>query len=349
MIPVPETAALSGRLMLRSGELIEALVLRNHGDGKVTVQLKNMPVTAETSVSLNAGERIMLRVEQALPNVILRMAGGMEIQKMGNLLRQHRSCISALAELFSGAKEVLNPELIEKHAGRDALKNVLALLKVLDGAVFSTATAKNPLFVKDMMQLLGLLFERNLLKGPDKQDSTETAKELLLKLASAVRESGAQSLQGVLTFLERGLKSVEAQQIAALLGQELDHSLILQAACQFSGGIRMQDIFIDQDEEGPDGQKRFHATLLLSMDALGEVIADALISGNRLDCALYCETPEACDFLTAMAPELKDGLGAVGYGEPAVRCLLERNMREAKSDRLAEKKLFTLHAVDIQT
>lgn len=349
VIPVPETAARSGLLMLHSGELIEALVLRNHGDGKVTVQLKNMPVTAETRVSLNAGERIMLRVERALPNVILRMAGGMEIQKMGDLLKLHRSYTGALAELFSGAKEMLNPELIETHVGRDAVKNVLALLKALDGAVFSTETAKNPLFVKDMMQWLGLLFERDLLKGQDKQDNTETAKELLLKLASTIRESGTQSLQAVLTFLERGLKSVEAQQIAAVLGQELDHSLILQAACQFPLGIRMQDIFIDQDEEGPDGQKRFHAILLLSMDALGEVIADASISGNRLDCTLYCETPEACDFLTAMLQELKDGLGAAGYGEPAVRCLLERNMREAKGNRLAEKKLFTLHAVDIQT
>jgi hypothetical protein len=337
-------------LLFRSGELIEALVLRNEGNGKVVVQLKNMPVTAETRISLNAGERILLRVEQTLPNVILRMSGGMEIQKISDLLRLHRSHTGALAELLSGAKEMLNPALIETHAGREAMKSVMALLKTLDSAVFSLTTAENPLFVKDMMNCLGLLYERNLHKGQDKQSQTETVKELLVKLISAIRNRSApQQLQATLSFLERGLKSVEAQQIAAVLGQDLDHSLILRVACQFPLDIRMQDIFIDQDDENPDGQKRFHATLLLSMDTLGEIIADASVSGNRLDCALYCETSEACDFLTVMLPELKEGLGAAGYREPTIRCLLERNMRNAKGDRLAEKKLFTLHAVDIQT
>jgi hypothetical protein len=350
VIPVPEMTAPAGRSFLRSGELFEALVLRNHSDGKVTVQIKNTSITAETRVALNAGEKITLRVEQMSPNIILRMAGETEIQKMGTLLRLHRSHSGALAELFSGAKDILDPALIEAHAGQAAAKTAMALLKGLEAAVFSMKTAENPLFVKDMMLWVGLLLERNLLKGQEKQDRMATIKELLVKLASAIRESdSADRLYSILAFLEDGVKAVEAQQIALVLGQELDQSLVLQAACQFPMGIRMQDIFIEQDAEGPDGQKRFHAILLLSMDALGEVIADASACGNRLDCVLYGETPEACDFLTAMLPELWDRLRAAVYTEPSVRCLLERNMKEAKSDRLSEKKLFSLHAVDIQT
>jgi len=337
-------------LFLRSGELLEALVLRNHGDGKVTVQVKNTPITAETRVSLNAGEKITLRVEQTLPNVILRMAGETELRKIGNLLRLHRCHAGALSELLDGAKNIIDPALIEAHAGHDAGKISLALLKLLEDAVFSNKTAENPLFVKDMMQWLGLLLERNLMKGQEKQDRTETVKELLLKLAAVIREGGsAQRMQSILSFLERGVKAVESQQIAAVLGQELDRALVLQAACQFPMGIRMQDIFMEQDGEDPDGQKRFRAILLLSMDALGEVFADASAYGSRLDCVLYCESPEARDFMTVLLPKLRDRLAAAGYKEPSLRCLLERNMEDAKSKRLAEKKLYSMHAVDIQT
>lgn len=350
VIPVPPAAAASGRLILQPGELLEALILRTHGNGTVTLRLKGLPVVADSRISLNAGERILLRVEQTFPNMILRMAGEAEIRTMADLLRLHRCHGGTLAELLSCAREVLDPVLIERHAGPDALRSAMALLKALDGTVLSKEGAANPFFIKDMMQRLGLLLERDLLKGSDRQDHGETAKALLLKLAAAIREGDApRPLQTVLAFLERGIRSVEAHQIAALLGQELDHSLILQAACHFPAGIRMQDIFIEGEDDGPDGQKRFHATLLLSMNAIGEIIADASICGSRLDCVLSCETREACAFLTAMLPELRDGLAAAGYREPSVRCTLEPNMKDAKSERLARKKLFTLHAVDIRT
>jgi hypothetical protein len=350
IIPVTETAAPSGRPLLRSGELLEALVLRNSGDGNVTLQVKNTPIAAQTRVALSPGEKITVRVEQTLPDTILRIAGETELGKIGNLLRLHRSQAGAFAEWLTGAKSIIDPALIEVHAGRDAAKNALALLNLLEGVVLSMKTAENPLLVKDMMHWLGLLLERNLLKGQDKQDSLETVKALLLKLAAAIRESGpAERMQSVLTFLERGVKTLESQQIAVLLGQELDRSLVLQAACQFPTGIRMQDIFIEEEAQGPDGSKRFRALLLLSMDALGEIIAEASAGGGRLDCTLYAETSEARDFLTALAPELRNRLAAAGYQEPSVRCLLERNMAEAKSERFAEKKLFSLHAVDIRT
>ena len=350
LIPVQEISATAGRLRLGTGELLEALVLSQHGDGKVTLQVKNTSLAAETLVALNAGEKLTVRVEQTLPQVVLRIVGGTEMQKITELLCLQRSNPGALADLFSGAKDILNPAVIETHAGQAAAKSARMLLQILDACVFSRATVGNPLFLKDMMAWIGLLLERNLLKGQEKSDRRETVKELLLKLAGQIRDAGAaEHLKETPAFLERSTKAIEGQQIAAVLGQELDRSLVLQAACQFPAGIRMQDIFIDQETDGPDGQKRFHAMLLLSMDALGEVIADASACGSRVDCVLYCETLEACDFLTALLPELRDRLGAAGYAEPSVRCLLERNMQEAKSDFLAEKRLYALHAVDIQT
>jgi hypothetical protein len=350
LIPVQEISAAAGRLHLNTGELLEAQVLSQHVGGKVTLQVKNMSIAAETLVALNAGEKLTVRVEQTLPQVVLRIVSSTEMPKITELLCMHRSNPGALADLFSGAKNILNPAVIETHAGKAAAKSALSLLKALDAAVFSMTTTNNPLFVKDMMSWIGLLLERNLLKGQEKSDRRETVKELLLKLAREIRDTGAaEPLKEAMAFLERGTKAIEGQQITAILGQELDRSLVLQAPCQFNTGIRMQDIFIDQETDEPDGQKRFHAMLLLSMDALGEVIADASACGSRLDCILYCETPEACDFLSVLLPELRDRLSAAGYAEPSVRCALERNMQEAKSARMADKKLYSLHAVDIQT
>jgi hypothetical protein len=350
LIPVQEISATAGRLRLSAGELLEALVLSQQGDGKVTLQVKNTSIAAETLVALKTGEKLTVRVEQMLPQLLLRIVGGTEMQKLSELLCLHRANPGDLADLFSGAKNILNHAVIETHAGPAAARSARMLLHILDTSVFSRATAGNPLFLKDMMASIGLLLERNLLKGQDKSDTRETVKELLLKLAGEIRDAGAaETLKETLAFLERGTKAIEGQQIAAVLGQELDRSLFLQAACQFPAGIRMQDIFIDQETDGMDGQKRFHAMLLLSMDTLGEVIADASAYGSRLDCVLYCETTETIDFLNILLPELRDSLGAAGYTEPSVRCLLERNMREAKSDRLAERRLYSLHAVDIQT
>jgi hypothetical protein len=350
LIPVQEISASAGRLRLIAGELLEALVLSQQGDGKVTLQVKNTSIAAETLVALKTGEKFTVRVEQTLPQVLLRIVGGTEMQKISELLCLHRANPGDLADLFSGAKNILNPAVIETHAGQAAANSSRMLLQILDTSVFSRATAGNPLFLKDMMTCIGLLLERNLLKGQEKSDSRETVKELLLKLAGEIRDTGAaEPIKETLEFLERGTKAIEGQQIAAVLGQELDRSLVLQVACQFPAGIRMQDIFIDQEADGTDGQQRFHAMLLLSMDALGEVIAEASAYGNRLDCVLYCEMPKAIDFLNVLLPELRDSLSAAGYAEPSVRCLLERNMREAKIERLAEKRLYALHAVDIQT
>ncbi|MFH1081231.1 MAG: hypothetical protein V1766_13390 [Pseudomonadota bacterium] len=350
LVPLQEISATAGRLHLNAGELLEALVLSQHGDGKVTLQVKNISIAAETLVALSTGERFTVRVEQTLPQVILRMVGGTEMQKITELLCLHRSDPGALANLFSGAKDILNPAVIKTHAGQAAAKSAEMLLQILDASVFSRTTAVHPLFLKDMMASIGLLLERNLLKGEDKSDSRETVKELLLKLAEEIRDANAaERLKETVAFLERGTKAIEGQQISAVIGQELDRSLVLQVACQFPAGIRMQDIFIDQETDGPDGLQRFHCVLLLSMDAIGEVIADASTYGNRFDCVLYCETPETLDFLTILLPELRDHMVAAGYAEVSVRCLLERNMKEAKSRRLAEKRLYTLHAVDIQT
>lgn len=350
LIPVQEISATAGRLRLGTGELLEALVLSQHGDGKVTLQVKNTSIAAETLVALNAGEKLTVRVEQTLPQVVLRIVGGTEMQKITELLCLHRSNPGALADLFSGAKDILNPAVIETHAGQAAAKSARMLLQILDASVFSRATAGNPLFLKDMMAWIGLLLERNLLKGQEKSDGRETVKELLLKLAGEIRDTGtAEPLKETLAFLERGTKAIEGQQIAAVIGQELDRSLVLQAACQFPAGIRMQDIFIDQETDGPDGLQRFHCVLLLSMDALGDVIADASACGSRLDCVLYCDTPETLDFLNVLLPELRDRLAAAGYAESFVRCVLQRDMQDAKSGYIAQKRLYSLHAVDIQT
>jgi len=350
LIPVQDISATAGRLHLSAGELLEALVLSQHGDGKVTLQVKNTSFAAETLVALNAGEKLMVRVEQILPQVVLRIVGGTDMQKITDLLCLHRSNPGALAELFSGAKDILNPAGIEMHAGQAAAKSVRLLLQILDASVFSGATAGNPLFLKDMMGWIGLLLERNILKGQEKSDRGETVKELLLKLAGDIRDAGAaERFKEILAFLERGTKAIEGQQIAAVLGQELDRSLVLQAACQFPAGIRMQDIFIDQETDGPDGVQRFHAVLLLSMDALGEVIADASAYGSRLDCVLYCKTQEAIDFLIVLLPELRERLAAAGYAESFLRCALQRDMQDAKNGYMAKRSLYSLHAVDIHT
>jgi hypothetical protein len=353
VMPVNSTREVSptpGGARLIAGELLEASVIRSHGDGNLTLQVKNMSIPAETRVPLMTGEKLTVRVEQTNPNIILRIVNGMESQKIGDLLRLYRSSPDALANLFSSAKDILNPDTIGTQVGREAAKSARSLLQALDASIYSRTTASNPLFLKDMMSGIGLLLERNILREQGKEGRKETVKELLLKLAGEVRTAAAaEPMDATLAFLEGGTKAIEAQQIATLLSQELDRSLVLQAACQFPAGIRMQDIFIDQEAERPDGSKPFHAVLFLSMDSLGEIIADASIRGNHLDCALHCETPETRDYLNTLLPELQDRLTAAGYPEASLRCVLERNMRERKKDYLAEKNLYSQHTVDIQT
>ena len=350
VIPTQEISAATSGARLTAGEVLEALVFRNHGDGKLTLQVKNMSIPAETTIPLRSGERLTVRVEQVLPTVILRIVDGMEMQKIGDLLRLCRSNPGALSDLFSGAKDILNPDMIEARAGQQAAKSAQSLLQALDASIYSRTTTSNPLFLKDMMEGIGLLLERNLQKGQEQQGQKETVKELLLKLAGEIRSAApAEHMDATLAFIERGTKAIEAQQMAMILGQDLDRSLVLQAACHFPTGIRMQDFFIDQEADGPEDSKSFHAVLLLSMDSLGEVIADASIRGNHLDCVLHCESPEAREFLNNLLPELRDRLTAAGYTDPSLRCALEQNMREKKKDYMAEKKLYTQHAVDIQT
>jgi hypothetical protein len=342
--------AASGRLLFSAGDIFEALVLENQGDGKVTLQVKNTSISAEARVTLNAGEKITVRVDQTAPTIVLRLIGSTATEKIGELLCLQRSHAGSLSELFSAARTFIDPAVIESHAGQNAAKSAQSLLQLLDLSVFSGNTAPDSLFLKDMMTLLGLSLERNLLKEQQKQERTETVKELLLRLAGDIRDAGAaERLQTTMAFLERGTKAIESQQIAALLGQELDHSLVLQAACQFPTGIRLQDIFIEQKSDGPQGLKQFRAVLFLSMDSLGDIIADASSYGKHLDCSLYCPTPQILGFINDLLPELRERLIAAGYPEPGLRCALERHTQIAKNDFMKARRLYSQQAVDIKT
>lgn len=348
VIPVQQINAPPGRLHLGAGETLEAVVLSGNADGKVTLQVKNTSIIAQSRVLLEAGEKIVVRVERTTPSVILRLVGSRQEHNIGDLLRLQRSGSGALLEFFTRAGRMLDMASIETHAGLKAAQTAASLMRLAELCVFSNKTADNPLFIKEMAALLGLTMERDILK--EQRERTESVKEMLLKLAAQLNVAGAAGkMKPLAAFLEKGIKSVEAQQLAAVLGQELDRSLVLQAACQFPAEIRLQDIHIDREADNPDGAGRFRAVLFLSMDRLGEIIAAASISGMRMDCVLHCETREACEFLSDLLPELRDRLTAAGYAEPALRCMIEKHMAQAKNDYKAGKKLYSRNAVDIVT
>ncbi len=348
-------------LDLAVGELLTADVLEARDGKQYLVSLKGSTLTADSEVLLKPGDRVVVRVDQQFPRVVLSL---IEVPPktsllQSDLLRWYRSNPGALRDMFSQAAEVFSREKLGglvRYIGRNDIKDALKLVQSL---FFQPEEIEEGAFLRDYAQNIGLLREGVLRKAVGNRGVPPTAerslKGVLMKIAGDLRnaEMGTGSpardeegLRGFLDFLERSVKTVEALQVMNILCQEREDGFIFQIPFLFPGGVKTGDVFVRRNRNpGPDGSI-YDVVLFLDLDALGKIVVEAGMRGERIRCNIRCENEELSDFLSSALDELRESVHRAGCTMESVACIAEADLEE-KREAFYRERLFPGDAVNL--
>ena len=345
---------------LTVGRLLEARVVGRLDGERLLINIQEQNLVARTTIPLQAGENIRVRVEGLNPLLTLalleRSTG--ESAHTGEALQSMRAEPLALAKSLAGLLEALGPENsgalrtlpVKGDAGR--------ILQLLQSLVLPKNTVENPLWIKDCLQSLGLLLECDVRKEFQRGSSTGfqeravSLKELLLNLIEVLQKQGdgegGKGLLQKLSLFEGALKNIENLQVLNVLFQEQEGKYLLQIPFLLSGRMTTADIFVYVDQENQKGKKGpedYRVVFALNMDALGDIMIQAKWKGKKLGCLIECGSDEIRDFIYPSLAGLAERLGALGYQTGEMTCTVKKDLGQAREEFYQRE--LSLTAVDL--
>ena len=340
----------STALPLSVGQVVEAIVAEKAGPSRFVLATKDNSFLANSDLPLNKGEKLMVRVEQLSPQIVLRAINRQEASSLivAEYTSTYRSNPDALKDMFTIGKDILNQKSLIDLLPEKTKESIRNIIKIMDASVFSTATMKNPLFVKEYVSNLGLLLEYSLRKMIQEKGENgnpkpvETLKGLLMKLSEELKpqlmaeniagKENAQKVAQLAKFTETAIKTIESQQVINVSYKTNDSSYVLQIPILFPEGIKTGELFIETEKEGEGGSagKKYRVVMFLSMDALGEMMVDASLTGNKLGCVFKFDDPEAKAFFSAFVGDLEKAVNLLGYECNSMKCMSLEALTETK-------------------
>ncbi len=345
--------------LLSAGEEVKAYVLEDARSGRVRISLKNSIVTADSKVPLAKGETIVVRVAQTHPAIILRLLPGpvAERGRLADHLRLFHAHPEALSDLLMEGVDRFDPDKLGDLAARlgaDDAKNVQNLLKSL---IFSRDSLKNPLFFREYVHALGYLMEhklgealkRVLGRAAHVDEALNNLKASFTKISGRLQplvEAGGAEAERLAGFVRSSLQVIDSHQVVNYLFQEDKNAYLFQVPLLFPGKKGTAEIFIrfgDGDSRGETRGGVKTLLFLLTMDALGEIVAEAKVEGKRMGCVLRCEDERSRDFIHPLLGELGGKLVALGYDMESLECVVNRKDTAEMKDSL-HREFQTLFA-----
>lgn len=357
----------TGLSALTIGEILEARVIEKLSDRNILIMLKGIKMPADSEVSLNAGEKLSVKVESLHPQVVLRIVGGAdpEESRIADYLRCFRANPDALSQLITEAVTLFNVgnlgNIVRYFPGED-LQRISKMLKLL----FLSPESKGNNFVRDYISNLGLLTESQLRKilegkaGISEGDfQPQNLKSLLINLSDDIQnllmKKEALDPETVITltklseYVDSALKTIESHQIINYLLQEAESKYLFQLPILFPDGVRKGDIFVEYDRDKRKGghKGQFRAIVFLNMDILGEMIIEAKLEGNTIGCLIKCKDQEICDLVSSFLEELRKNLLAAGCEINAVTCVAGGDLVAEKIDYYRDRVLYARGIIDL--
>ncbi len=349
------------------GEILEAGIIDKMGDEKMLITLKGVSMQADSEVQLNAGDRIQVKVETVHPQLVLRIVEGgfSEESDLASYLKWHRSNPDALSNMMTEAIRQFNSADLGKllrYLPRADFQKIFTLLKSL----LYSAETKGSNFLADYLSKLGLTMESQLRKVAEGRSNigngdiqAANLKTLLTELSSDLhnllmnqdsldREEKI-ALAGLSKHVDSSIKTIESQQIINIVLQEAENKYLFQIPIVFPDGIRKGDIFVEYDRssknEGEKGQYRI--IFFLSMDILGDMIINAELKGDKIDCVLKCADKNVCDLISSSLIELRKSLLALGCKIDTLNCVKGLDLEKEKLDYYQDRAVFNSEVIDL--
>jgi hypothetical protein len=352
---------------LSIGEILKAGVIEKLGNQKILITLKGINLPANCEVNLNAGDTIRVKVESLNPEVILRIVekSDLEESRAADFLRWYRTNPDALPQMMMEAFRQFNTENLGnllRYLPKEDFQNLFKIIKSL----FLRPEAKGSNFVKDYLSNLGLLTEsqlRKVLEGESGIDDgdfhQQNLKSLLIKLSDELHNlfAGKESfdheesmrLKSLSEYVDSSIKTIESHQIINFVLQETESKYLFQIPILFPDGVRKSDIFVEYDRNarGERYKGQYRIIFFLDMDILGEMMIEAELKGDKIDCLIKCEDQEVCDFISPFLTELRENLSAAGCEIDTAKCVVGRDLVKEKIDYYRGLVLYARDVIDL--
>jgi len=355
----PSTGTNLGAPALSVGDTAEATVMKALPGNQYLLNIKNSSMLADSQVPLTAGEKITVQVEKLTPGILLRVTSSTqgEAAVINKYLLLHRSNPVVLGEIFSKIGELLanskslppSLTIIGAHLEKISQLSEKIIISGIKQPYVNNLT--------DYAKSLGLNMEHDLVKHLvqgskiSKGDDQTSVKRLFMDIlqnlnafmgdVSNLDDALLNQLKQLRSFTEESISSIETHQILNVLSRESDGPYILQLPFAFPEGIRMQDIYIEREnEQGKDDEGKaasFRMTIFLDLDQMGEITLDARFQGKKIDCVFHCQNEGISHFVGNYLEELKVKLEGAGYDVGGLQCLVEENVHFMRQEYLSRQ------------
>lgn len=355
----PSTGTNLGTPALSVGDTVEATVMKVLPGNQYLLNIKNTSMLADSQVPLTAGEKITVQVEKLTPAILLRVISSTqgEAAVINKYLLLHRSNPVALGEIFSKIGELLtNSKSLPPSL--TIISTNLEKISQLSGKILVSGI--NQPYVNNLTEYaksLGLNMEHDLVKylvqgsKISKGDDQTSVKRLFMDIlqnltafmgdVSNIDDALLNQLKQLRSFAEESISALETHQILNVLSRESDGPYILQLPFAFPEGVRMQDIYIEREnEQGKDDEGKgasFRMTIYLDLDQMGEIALDARFQGKKIDCIFHCQNEDISHFVGNYLDELKVKLEGAGYDIGGLQCLVEENVHIMRQEYLSRQ------------
>jgi hypothetical protein len=357
----PEVIPLSPKTNLplpqfKAGEVLWVNVIEKIAADQYLMSAKGSALRAASSVLLNPGDKIRVRVQSVLPQIVFNLLDALPQEvsaKINAQLIQWRANPDSFAQLlgrlseFSALLKATDlPGFLPKEAD--------ALLSIFTSIIFSPRTRNNQLFVKDFLSRFGLFLESDLAREAAFTDGKgagvfmkDNLKAYLLKLAASLHEeaqgeegrAGAARLAALASFTSEALSIIETRQALNTVFQSNESGLYLQVPLALGQAYGQADIFIKPDDHGADGKNKFSScrfVIFLDMDILGRIAVDALLREGRIKCVIRCENTNTVRLIGTKLDKLKEALIGTGYNVDLLDCLKAQDIATEKKEYIDE-------------
>ncbi len=157
-------------------------------------------------------------------------------------------------------------------------------------------------------------------------------------------------LQQLQASAEKTVKTIENQQILNVMLRETEQASLLQIPLLFPGGMKMAELFIQDDRHpgAPAGDRHpFTVALLLDLDLLGHLLVELRVQDRKLDCAVKCDQGAVRTFILSHLPELQEKLLDVGYRVERLTCVVEGDLESQKAALRRNYRLYAGESVNV--
>jgi hypothetical protein len=288
-----------GQQVPAPGQLLKALVVEAHGEGRFILDIGGNRLTASSTATLSPGQALQLQVVKTEPQIELKIVNVSLQHFLGRSITLLGKNID-LSALFQAVRQITPPPLESlSPTSRNILENFFALQQSGIGDKDGGA------ILKRLIDSLGLNLERLLANG-DKNRAVHTLKAALLELAHSfsTADTIAESTAKILTTLE-------LFQLAQLRAGTDTH-LIFPIPLPFvEQGYLVVEREAQDSESGSRDPSESRFSLHLTMSDLGNLRIDFLHNAEGLFIRFAADSQEKADFLTEHSDDLKSAIGDI--------------------------------------